>query len=48
MENKHLDPPRYPKLILPIENGMKKQFELVSKKIIIDITKQLTKEVKQK
>lgn len=42
----HIDPPRYPKLIIPIEQGMKQHFEIVIKKIVIDITKQLVKEVK--
>lgn len=41
-----IDPPRYPKLIIPIEQGMKRSFALVSKKMLIDITKQLTQEVK--
>ena len=49
MEHKseHLDPPRYPKLILPIEDGMKKSFDITIKKVMIDVTKQLTKEIKK-
>jgi len=47
-QNKHLDPPRYPRLILPIEEGMKRSFTVTAKKILIDVTKQLTKEIKQK
>ena len=47
-ESKHLDPPRYPRLIHPLEQGMKDSFEAVNKKILIDITKQLTTAVKTK
>jgi len=47
-DKQHFDPPRYPKLIIPIENEMKRSFVVTSKKILIDITKQLTKEIKQK
>jgi hypothetical protein len=46
--NEHLDPPRYPVLINPLEQGMKQQFEAVVKKLVIDVTKQLVKEVKEK
>jgi hypothetical protein len=42
-----VDPPRYPAVIHPLELGMKTHFEAVIKKTIIDITKQLVKEVKQ-
>ena len=44
--NKVLDPPRYPKLITPIEKEMMDSFSLHSKKILIDVTKSLTKEIK--
>ena len=47
IKTQHLDPPRYPKLILPIEDQMKKSFAVTTKKIMIDVTKQLTKEVKK-
>jgi hypothetical protein len=46
--SEHLDPPRYPKLIIPIEEGMKKSFDFTVKKIMIDITKQLTQAIKQR
>jgi hypothetical protein len=46
--NEHLDPPRYPKLILPLEDDMKKSFDITVKKVMIDVTKQLTKEIKSK
>jgi hypothetical protein len=45
--NQHLDPPRYPKLIIPIESEMKHAFDVTVKKIMIDVTKQLTQAVKQ-
>jgi hypothetical protein len=50
MEHKseHFDPPRYPKLILPIEEAMKIEFKVTCKKIMIDLTKQLVKEIKSK
>ena len=44
----HFDPPRYPKLILPIEEAMKKSFVVTVKKIQVDLTKQLTAEVKKR
>jgi len=43
-----IDPQRYPKVINPIEQEMKQYFEVTSKKILIDVTKQLIKEVKKK
>ena len=46
-DQQHLDPARYPKLINPIERGMKRGFVITTKKIVIDITKQLTTEIKQ-
>ena len=46
-ENKHLDPPRYPRLINPLEEEMKTKFEITIKKILIDVTKQLTQVIKQ-
>ena len=45
-DKKLLDPPRYPNLINPIEDEMKQSFVVTTKKIIIDVTKQLVKEVK--
>jgi hypothetical protein len=48
LENKHLDPPRYPKLIIPLEEMMKKTFAVTTSKILVDVTKQLVKEVKEK
>jgi hypothetical protein len=50
MEQKveHMDPPRYPKLITPLEDCMKKSFDVTIRKIMIDITKQLTQAVKSK
>lgn len=48
MENKHLDPPRYPKLINPLEEGMKKKFDITLDKIKIDLTKKLVEEIKSK
>ena len=47
-KNKHFDPPRYPGLINPLEQEMKMKFDITVKKIIIDITKQLTAAVKPK
>ncbi len=47
-KDKHLDPPRYPKLILPIEKEMEKEFDVVMKKMMIDVTKQLTVAMKRK
>jgi hypothetical protein len=46
--DQHIDPPRYPKLITPIEDEMKLSFTIIVKKVLIDVTKQLTKEVKSK
>jgi hypothetical protein len=46
-KHRHLDPPRYPEVINPIEQGMKQMFAVTTKKIMIDITKLLTKEVKK-
>ena len=46
--HKHFDPPRYPKLILPIEEEMKKNFVVTTKKMLVDLTTQLTKEAKKK
>ena len=46
-ENRHLDPPRYPRLINPLEEEMKTKFEITVKKIVIDLTKQLTATVKR-
>lgn len=43
----HLDPPRHPHLINPLEESMKRDFKAVLKKMTIDITKQLTEEFKQ-
>lgn len=43
----HLDPPRYPKLINPIEESMKKQFDITLDKIKIDFSKRLIQEVKK-
>jgi hypothetical protein len=49
MENKkHIDPPRYPTTINPIEQNMKRMFNVTIEKLVIDVTKQLTKEVKKK
>lgn len=48
LKSEHLDPPRYPKLITPIESEMKRTFGITVKKIMIDITKQLTQAVKTK
>ena len=47
-DNQHLDPPRYPKLIVPIESEMKWSFDVTVKKIMIDVTKILTQAVKQR
>lgn len=49
MNHKHLaiDPPRVPKLIVPIETEMKRSFRAITKKIMIDVTKQLTQELKK-
>jgi hypothetical protein len=46
-QSEHLDPPRYPRLILPLEDEMKKSFDITIKKVMIDVTKQLTKEIKK-
>jgi hypothetical protein len=46
--NHVLDPPRYPKLITPIETSMKDSFTVVVKKLMIDVTKQLTQAIKYK
>jgi hypothetical protein len=50
MEHKieHIDPPRFPKLINPLEDSMKKSFDVTIKKMMIDVTKQLVKEIKVK
>jgi hypothetical protein len=48
LKSEHLDPPRYPKLIVPIEDEMKRAFTVTIKKIMIDVTKLLTRAVKQK
>jgi hypothetical protein len=48
VKSEHFDPPRYPKLIVPIEDEMKHSFDVTVKKIMIDVTKQLTQAVKTK
>jgi len=35
------DPPRYPKLIVPIETEAKKQFSLQMNKMIVDVTEKM-------
>ena len=47
-KSEHFDPPRYPRLILPLEDEMKKSFDITIKKVMIDVTKQLTQAVKQR
>ena len=47
-KSEHLDPPRYPKLITPIESEMKRSFDVTVKKIMIDVTKTLTQAIKQR
>jgi hypothetical protein len=48
MKHKHLDPPRYPKLTNPIEEIMKKNFEVTLSKIRVDVAKKLVTEIKKK
>ena len=48
IKTQHLDPPRYPKLILPIEDQMKKSFDITLEKIKVDLTKKLVQEIKSK
>jgi len=40
---KMIDPPRYPKVTLPIENEMKKEYENSSKLMMAMLTVELTK-----
>ncbi len=35
------DPPRFPKLIIPIENEVKTQFSRDMNKMLVDVTKKL-------
>ena len=46
--NQHIDPPRYPKLINPIELMMKMKFEVTLDLIKIDVGKRMTEELKKK
>lgn len=42
-----IDPPRYPKLIIPLEEEMKKRFNITLDKIKVDIGKELVQEIKK-
>ena len=42
----NFDPPRYPKLINPIEDEMKKQFDVMLGRMKVDFTKKLISAVK--
>ena len=43
---KMVDPPRFPKVIYPLEQKMKDSYELQLNKMIVDITKLMTKILK--
>ena len=47
-DKKLLDPPRYPNLINPIEAEMKRSFDATTKRILVDVAKQIVEEVKKK
>lgn len=40
-QTKMEDPPRFPKLIVPIESEVKKDFALEMNKMIVDVTKKM-------
>ena len=42
----NFDPPRYPKLINPIEGAMKKKFDVMLGKMKVDFTKKLIDSLK--
>ena len=44
----HIDPPRFPKLQPPIEDKMLKMFKGTTNNIIVDITKIMVKQIKEK
>ncbi len=42
-ERKVVDPPRFPKVILPYEKEMKDMFNLQMNKMLVDLTKEMVK-----
>jgi len=44
--SKVTDPPRFPKLIVPIESEVKKDFAVQMNKMVVDVTKKLVEFLK--